>query len=278
MSSPLAAAVHNEFSKYARQPFSYLGVVLVVVLAGFFVKNIHLVAGTAENLNGFRVVIVAATGAFTSIVPVFALIFASVLVASETTRGTYRNVLARPISRTQFLTAKLLSAFGYAFLLAFLSVLATTIITLFTHPFGAIVDCGDEVYSFWHMLGVSLLAFLITLVPLFAIVSYGFFVSTVARSLTSALAFGVGLVFAIEPIKHRVRVGDWNLSDYIPTSYLDKGLKVADQAAQGLDYEWLRGTWLASDIGWGLTLSIITILVFVGASYAVFLRRDLNFS
>jgi ABC-type transport system involved in multi-copper enzyme maturation permease subunit len=278
MKSAFAAAIHNEFSKYARQKFTYLGLILVVVLAVFFIKNIRLVAQTSEGLNGFRVVIVATMSAFTSIVPVFALIFASALVASETARGTYRNILARPISRAQFLTAKIVSALAYAFLLSFLSVIATTAIALARYPFGAIVDNGDVVYSFWHMLGVALLGYGITLIPLFALVSYGLFVSTVAKSLTTALAIGVGLIVALVPINYFIRVGDWNLADYFPYSYLDKGLIVANKAAQGLDYEWLAGGWLSSDVGWGITISLLTMAIFIGASYLVFLRRDLNFS
>jgi ABC-type transport system involved in multi-copper enzyme maturation permease subunit len=155
---------------------------------------------------------------------------------------------------------------------------AIAMAALARYSFGAILDRGDVVYSFWHVLGVSLLALALTMIPLLAVVGYGVMVSTLSKSLTSALGIGVGLLIAIEPIKHLVSWGDRQLSEYIPTSYLDTALSIAGQAATGVHYQWFPGGWWASDLGRGLTLSIGCLIVSLVVSYVVFLRRDLNFS
>jgi ABC-type transport system involved in multi-copper enzyme maturation permease subunit len=272
------AALHNEFSKFARQKFPYLGMVAVILLAIFWVRGIRQIASPGTEMNAFSLIVKGAISAVTSFIPLFAVIFASVLVASETDSGTYRNILSRPIRRTTFLTAKILFAFSYVFLLVVLYIVVAVPVTLSQYSFGPITDHGEVIYSLPRIVRVCAIAFLLTLIPLFAIVSYGILVSTAAKSLTSALGIGVGLLVAIEPLKHLIRWGNWNLSTYILTTYLDTALNIADQAASGFDYEWLpRGLW-ASDLSWGLMLSLGGIGIFLGASYAIFLRRDLNFS
>jgi len=278
MKGTLQAALHNEFSKYVRQKFPYLGMLAVGLLAGFWPTGMHEMADSGGETNGFSLLLKGAVSAVTSIIPLFAAIFATVLVASETDTGTYRNVLSRPIRRSTFLTAKILFAFSYAALLVVLYILVAVPVIFSQYRLGPIMDHGEVVYSLAHIVGVSLMAFLLTLIPLFAIVSYGVLVSTAAKSLTSALGIGVGLLVAIEPLKHLIRWDNWKLSDYILTSYLDTALNIADKAALGVDYEWLPQGWLRSDLVWGLTLSLSGIVIFLGASYWIFLRRDLNFS
>ena len=278
MRGTFRAALHNEFSKFARQKFPYIGMAAVVSLAVFWVRGIRQIASPAVEMTGFSLLLKGAVSAVTSIIPLFAVIFASVLVASETDSGTYRNVLSRPIRRSTFLTTKIFFAFLYMVLLVALYIVVAVPVILSQYSFAPVTDNGEVIYSFGKIVGILAAAFLLTLVPLFAIVSYGILVSTAARSLTSALGIGVGVLIAVEPIKHLVRWGNWNLSDYVLTSYLDTALNIADQAASGFDYEWLPHGWLASDLSWGLMLSLAGIVVFLGASYTIFLRRDLNFS
>jgi ABC-type transport system involved in multi-copper enzyme maturation permease subunit len=102
------AALRNEFSKFARQKFPYFGLGVVVLLAVFWTPNISLMTGPNVDLNGYLVVIKGLISAVTLPIPIFACIMASLIVASETAGGTYRNVLSRPVSRFEFLTAKVL--------------------------------------------------------------------------------------------------------------------------------------------------------------------------
>jgi len=272
------AAIRNEFSKYARQKFPYLGMAAVILLALFWPRSMHHMGNPEVKPSGFEMTIKGAISAVTSVIPLFAVIFASVMVASETAGGTYRNILARPIRRATFLTAKILFSFGYVLLLVALYVVVAVPVISGQYGFGPIRDDGAVVYSFGRILGISLWAGALTLVPLFAITSYGILVSTASKSLTSAVGVGVGLFIASEPLKYLIRWHDWDLSDYVFTTYRDTALKIADQAASGFDYEWLPGGWWTSELGWGLTLSLVCMAIFLGASYTIFLRRDLNFS
>ena len=278
MKGTFRAALRNECAKYARQKFPYLGVAFVALFAVFSVRGIRLIVGPRTDLNGFLAVIMGMIAAITLIIPLFAVIFASALVASETVGGTYRNVLSRPIGRATFLTAKIFFAFAYAVLLVALYVVVAVSVALGRYSFGPVLDNGEVVYSLGQILAVSLLACLLTLIPLFAIVSYGILASTAAKSFQSAFGIGVGLLIAVELSKHFVYRGDWKLADYIFTSYLDTALGIAAKAAAGLDYQWLPWGWWESDLGWGLMLSLGCAVVFLAASYAIFIRRDLNLS
>jgi len=277
MARAFSAALHNELSKYARQKFPYLGMLAVILLAVFWVRGYHLMS-RGEDTSAFTVVIQGTIAAVTSIIPIFAALFASVLVASETAGGTYRNVLSRPISRVEFLTAKVVFAFGYALLLILLHIAAISIAAATRYSFGPVVDEGEVIVSTGRLIAVFHAAIGLTLIPLLAIVSYGIMVSTLAKSLANALGIGVGVLIAIEPIKHLVRWGDWRLSDYVMTSYLDTPLAVAKSASMGFEHEWWTGSFWTSDIGWGIMLSLGAMGLFLFISYFTFLRRDLNFS
>lgn len=283
MGRTFRAALLNELTKFTRQKFTWVGLAVVVVLAFFWVRFMMMVPGSGEELNGYLVVIQGTMGMVTLVIPLFAVIFASVVVASETAGGTYRNILGRPIRRSTFLTVKILFACAYALLLLVCYIVAAVVFSLGRYSFGPIVDAGEVVYSRWQMIGISLLALVLTLAPLFAIVTYGIFVSTIAKSLISAVGIGVGLLFALEPLKYVIRIEfdageryvEWNLADYILTSYLDTAPKIAGLAARGLDFEWFGGP---ESVGAGLLLSCGCAVVFLAISYTIFLRRDLNFS
>jgi len=279
MKGVFRAALRNELTKFARQKFPYLGLLAVVFLVAVFcLRGILMAAGPGVEFNGFFVVVKGAMAALTSVIPLFAVIFASAMVASETASGTYRNVLSRPIGRVEFLTAKIVFAFAYAVLLVVFSIIAAVAASIGRYPFGPITDSGEVIYSAGRMAVTLVVACLVSLAPLFAVVCYGILVSTAAKSLTSALGIGVGLLIAIEPVKHYIRWGEWQFSDYVVTSYLDTGLGIAGQAAAGFDYQWFPGGWWGSELGRGLTLSFAAAAIFLAASYAIFLRRDLNFS
>jgi ABC-type transport system involved in multi-copper enzyme maturation permease subunit len=271
------AALHNEFSKYARQKFPYLGLIAVVLLAGLWVKSFPLITDIRRT-NAFVVVVLGTIAATTSIFPVFSVIFASALVASETANGTYRNVLARPISRVEFLTAKIAFACAYALLLVALHLVTVFAMATAQFTFGPVVDEGIVVASTGEVIGAFSIAVLLTLVPLFALVCFGIMISTLSKSLTNALGISIGLLIAIEPIKVFVHWGNWQMKDYVVSTYLDKALVVAKNAAEGFSYQWLPSGWWRSDLSWGLMLSVATAAVFLFVSYYTFLRRDLNFS
>lgn len=278
MKGVFRAALRNELAKFARQKFTYLGFGAIILLAIFLNKSVRLMAGT-DGLNGYLIVIKGLMSANTTLIPIFACIFACTLVASETAGGTYRNVLSRPISRFQFLTAKIVFAFAYAFLLIFTYTLVAVVMAVIAgHSFGPIADRIETLYSPLRMTGVFLLAFIFTLVPLMSIVSFGIMVSTLAKSLTSALGIGVGLLIAQEPIKNLVQIGDWEMGDYVVTSYQHEALKIADNAASGIPHTWFEGGWWESGLGLGLTVSLVFGIACLAISYFVFLRRDLNFS
>ncbi|MBM3334126.1 ABC transporter permease [Candidatus Sumerlaeota bacterium] len=276
----LWAAFHNELSKYVRQKFPYVGIAAVIAVGILGGRAVRLGSDPASRLNGWQLVLQGSIAAVTSVIPLVATIFGSVLVASETAGGMYRNILTRPISRTTFLSAKILFGFVYATLLLGACAIVTVAETALSYRFGPIADGQEIYYSFREMAGISLIAFLLTLAPLFALISFGILVSTAARSLTNAVAMGAIFLVATQPIAVSLdRWLDVRVWQWVFLSYLDSALKIANNAASGFpDLRWFDGPVWQSELGLGLMVSGATIFVCLAISYIIFLRRDLNFT
>src|SRR5690349_6426253 len=90
-----------EMTKVWRTKFPYFGLVagaLVALIAKQIVERNEM----ADEVTMGGYLSVALNLCSTLVAPIFIVIFASMLVASETSRGTYRMVLPRPIHRSSF--------------------------------------------------------------------------------------------------------------------------------------------------------------------------------
>ena len=110
-----------------------------------------------------------------------------------------------------------------------------------------------------------LTAYLLSLVPLVALVMYGLFVSSIIRSPGAAVAVSISAFLLIDFTKHLA-----GLDPYIFTRYLDYPWLVFQQMAQGMDIQWRPETWKMIELSGAYTL------VSFGAGLILFVRQDLN--
>lgn len=207
----------------------------------------------------------------TVIIPIFATIFAAMLVAAESSRGTLRTVLTRPITRADFLTAKLLMGSFYLLLLFAANIIPALLIAS-SYPLRAAFDSGVTIPGYFDQLRIFSLALALTFLPQLATVCFGFLISVWSVNVATAVGLSVGLLLSLQPIKHWIRFGEFDLEPWLFSSYYDKAMGIADSKAGGIPEVWGQ-----SGIYLLIATSLISMAVFIFLSYRSFLKRDLNY-
>ncbi len=266
----IGRAFKNELIKYGTTKFLYLGLALSAALPLFCSEGFKQL-GADRGLNGFNFLANSAQVALTSLIPAFALIFASVLVASETARGTYRDVLSRPIGRAEFLTAKFLTASLYLLALVSVNFIVALMVAKFKYGIGAVVEDNEVIVSSGRFLRALIFAYVLEMFPLLSVTAFGFFISTLSRTLVGAVGFTLGIYLGIEPFKFLIPIGSTHLDRYLFSSYLDVPFGILNDLAGGVEI-----SWSTPKIHWCIGLSLIYTSLFVALSFATFLKRDLN--
>lgn len=199
----MLAQTRIELYKLVRRTRSYLGFGWMLLVAGLMAYGFRSGPEPADMLAGgmprdFILVgsIVNAEfvayslmrGAMLTFVPLFVCLVVGDLVAGETTDGTLRPLLARPISRAKVLTAKYAAAVLYTFVLTlFLGVAALTVSRLFFgHGDLFTVESGIAIFgrneALWRLAG----AYTLSALGMLSVGTIAFFLSTfVANSLAS---------------------------------------------------------------------------------------------
>ena len=270
MSKRIWRAFRNELTKCAPIKFLYLGIALSAALPFFCTVGFEQM-GADSRFSGFSFITNSTQVALTSLIPVFVLIFACLLVASESVYGTYRDVLSRPVGRGEFLAAKLLVLFLYLLILVFANCIVTLIFAKLKYGVDAIVEDGEVLVSTGHFFYNLFVAYLIVLFPLFAVGAFGFFISALSRTLVGAIGFALGIYLGIEPLKFLIPVGNAHLDKYLFSSYLDVPFGVLNDLASGVEISWNN-----PKVHWCIGLSALYIILFVALSFGVFLTRDIN--
>jgi ABC-type transport system involved in multi-copper enzyme maturation permease subunit len=263
-------AFRNELTKAIATRFLYLGLALSIALPWFCSQGFNQITD-AKNLTGFIYLTNSIQVAVTSLIPIFILIYGSVLVANETAYGRYRDVLSRPLGRGEFLIAKLMIGFFYLTALITVNLFAGLIVCALKYGFTPLKENGEIIVSQGRFIFALVRSYILVLFPLASVLSFGFFVSTLSRSLVGALGFALGIYMGIEPFKFLIPVGDHYLDYYLSSSYLDKPFVVLNDLAMGIDVRW----W-SPEIQRCIGISLFYIVIFLSFSFIVFKRRDLN--
>lgn len=206
----------------------------------------------------------------TSIVPIFCTIFAATLIAAETSRGTLRMVLPRPILRSQFLHSKLFTGLLYLVLL-FAVNLTVALPIANSYPLLNSSEQPQDVPPGLNQALIFAAGLGLTLLPHIATVCFALMVSVLSRSVATAIGVAVGIIFCMLPIQVYAQFGTIDLGDFIFTSYWDDAIGIADSNASGI-YD----SWNQSNIHLLLTTSLISAALFLLVTYRVFTRKDLN--
>ncbi len=272
MLSRILKLLKNEIIKHSKSKIAYLGIICVVLSTLVIVKGIGITS-TELKITGFSFLVTTMIGISTSILPLFAIIFSSIIVANESTRGTLKVILTQPVKRIEFLVAKWLMAVIYMLLLLLIPIVIAVLCGYFAYDFQDITEDNLVIYTKMEMFVALIKSFVFLLFPLLATVTYGFFISVLSRNVAVAVGGAVGTLFTIEPIKHLLKFKYFNLSDYVFTSYLDLPLVMSSDVAIGVGNPWKSDL---TEIYRLVIVSVVYIVLCWLLSILVFQRRDLN--
>jgi ABC-2 type transport system permease protein len=258
-----------EMTKVWRTKFPYLGVAASALMA-LIAKQSAEDLSQPGSLTGAVYFTTSINMSTTLVIPVFTIIFGAMLVASETTRGTLRTVLVRPVTRGDFLTAKLLTGVFYLLILMSANALAALVIG-HAYPLKSSFDANVPIPGFGEQAGIFSFALLLTILPQIATLCFAFCVSALSANVATAIGVAAGVWLTLQPAKEFIRFGGFELSRWLFVSYYDEAVKVANDKAGGM-YE----VWSQPSIYMLLGTSLVSTVAFLAASYWYFGRRDLN--
>lgn len=264
------AAFHNEMIKTTALKYPWLGLALSAAMP-FFCAIGFSQMGAAKNLNGVSFLSNSTQLAATSLIPIFVLIHAALLIVSETEQGTYRDALCRPLGRSEFLFSKLFAAALFSLMLLAVNIISGLIVAKWKYQLGAVMDGETVLVSGTTIAASILIAALLTMLPIFALLSFGFFMSAIARTYAGAIGFALGINIGIQPLKYFIPVGNAHLDKYIFSSYLDTGFSMLNELAGGISI-----SWNSPNVVRCVIISAIYTTVFLFTAFIIFHKRDLN--
>ena len=260
----------NEIYKSFSSWFLILGLALSIALP-FLCRMGFERIGADESMNAYGFVANCSQSSVTSIIPIFALIFSCLAVASETDEGTCRDALSRPLRRFEFLASKILVCGFYLCLLLGANLAASMILAQWKFGFSAVSDAGETLVSLNNMFLALGKTTLLGIFTLSALIAFGLFISIVSKSVMSAVGFGLGIYISLQTVKFMIPVGSHTLDYYIFSTYFDEPYGILNELSLGI-----TTSFASPDLIRGLWLSAAAILFFLLAGFLVFLRRDLN--
>jgi ABC-2 type transport system permease protein len=264
MRSQVLPLLRNEISKAFRRKLPYFGIFAVCLLC--FIT--YFVAGrlsSAASANAWGYVAFSMQLVFTDIGPIFIVVFSAMLLAEETGAGTIRALLAAPVHRWELYLAKAAVGLLYMLVLSAVAVAFAAGLAKIHYHFGPVGDSFGVVYSQGRATREFLLGWMLSWIPLGALVAYGLFISTIIRSPGAAVAVGISTLFLVDLTKHLI-----GLDPYVFTKYIGQPWIVLQFLAQGMDYRWRPDVWHM------LGLSGIYAALTFGAGLIIFVRKDLN--
>lgn len=264
--------IRVELSKLIRRPRTWVTIALLSglpVIVGIFVKASGLAPAPGEGPALLSEVLnnglLFPAAALAIILPLFLPIAVSVIggdsIAGEASNGTLRYLLTRPVGRTRLLSAKLIAVVAFIFLAVIvvaLVALAAGVVLFGIRPLSSI--SATELSPFetfvrtvmaigyigWSMLGLGAIA-------LFASTRTD---SPLAASLATLAAFVGSQVMDLIDATRSVQA-------YLPTHYW---LKFVD---------FYRDPILWRDVNEGILLQLVYVVVFLGAAWANFTKKDI---
>jgi ABC-2 type transport system permease protein len=203
------------------------------------------------------------------VLPLFLPIAVSVLggdaIAGEIQSGTLRYVLARPVGRTQLLLAKLVTVVAFV-LIAVLVVAAVSYVEgrllLGQSPTPGTVSVSGSTLSQQQLVGRTALALGYVVVSMLGVAAVALFFSTVTTSSIGAALGTIGVLVASTVLLGLDAAGA--LHPYLPTRYW---LSFVDL---------FRDPILWHDVGRGVVLQVVYVLVFFLAAWANFATKDVT--
>ncbi len=251
-----------ELAKAVRLKATYIGPLLVVVLILFlpFVRGIG-----RDGASSYAFVAYSTSLALDVVVLLLVLIYSSALVSGELGSGTMRIVLVRPLRRREFLAAKLLHGMTYA---AGLTALVAGMVWITAMALGELtaITYGGEVLFTLDEMGMAYgVGLLLSLLPQFAAVGFAVMLSTLTRSVGTAITASVGLWAVLDVAKYPLFI-----EDYFFGTYIERAWGGFRGQCDALDPSWFPMAYYC------VAVSLVSYAVFAAVAGYVLSRRNLT--
>lgn len=279
--------VRFEIAKLLRQKLPYIvllpivAIVLLVMTRGLDVKG-EIVADPRLR-DGFEYLATACLWSL-RFVSVFAVVIASLSLSGEASQGTYRMILVRPVTRTDVFASKVIVVsivvLGLFLATALLSYGSLHLVHGFwrdghyVSPLneGRYTLMGEEIVSDpgrpKEVLAADFrLAMLLSILPLLASGFFGLLISSMFDNTGVAVGLAMFLAIAL----YGFASIDHAAGKYVFSHTLEYGLSVTKSRAEA--YSGLK--WENEDILRAVLVPLASAAAFLGAAYAVFLKRDI---
>jgi len=192
MSSQFAPLLRNEIAKALRRKLPLFGIVATWVLCLLIYATANQL-GNAATANAWGYVAFSMQLSFTDLGLIFTIMFAAMLLSEERGGGTIRAALAAPVHRWEFYLAKAAAGLLYMLVLSAATLLVSVALAKTRYDFGPIGDQFGVVYGRGFAARTFLLAYVLSWVPLSALVMYGLLISVIVRSPGAAVAVGISV-------------------------------------------------------------------------------------
>ena len=274
-----------ELKKLFYRPRTYLGLIgaalipLTVIIIFQFKDPTPLIEKALGDmftisgsvLNGYLVSFISLNhGTINFFMPVLIVLVVGEIIAGESQEGTLRLILARPIQRYQLLTAKLLTAAIYTFLLFFIMMgiglglgllifgegsLFITGLFLGKDGWFNILNSGDALLRIIMVYGASFLILL-------TITFFAFFLSSILRNPVAAIIFPLVIIIFFRIISAFPFLQE--IRPYLFTTHMDLWI---DLLAPQIPWQ---------EIGKSMLILSLHSFFFITGSYIFFGRKDIT--
>lgn len=258
MKSHIRQALTIEIIKLIKNKtiYLYIGAISIFLFALSFITQV--IDSSTSITNGYFFMTFSLQTLSTTIFPFILIIYSANTVASEKIHGTIRNILVSGISRMDFFIAKLLAAFVFVIILLTISVVIVSVVGSVGFGFNTISEDGFTIMSqsqFWveFLLSIGVLTLI-----LFAIVSFGILISSVAHSPIAAVIITLCSYVVLETIKSKLHV-----EKFVCFSYLDFPLGRLGNLIEGFRTTWIPIIYYCAIVSflWIAVSSILSIVV-----------------
>lgn len=194
---------------------------------------------------------------------IFILIFGSLLISSEVASGTLQMNLVNPVSRLEFLTAKLLVGWLFSILLVLSMVLPALAFGGLKFGYGHYIEEGFMLFTRQQIFAAIFLCFLLLLIVLLAYVSYSLLISVLTANTGYAIGLSVGSVLFLDLLREKLKISPFLFQTYIETPF-----DLVKSLTEGLAITW------KPDIYFCIGVPLIWSFVCFSVALVVFSKKD----
>lgn len=254
----------NEMFKMFRSKLTYFFQACVVGIILFWgISTNYFFPDGSQPGTGYNFLLISTQTAMSFLGVILILIFGSLLVSSETASGTLQMNLVNPVSRLEFLAAKLIAGWFFSIFLVLSTALPALAIGGLKFGYGNYTEEGLTLFTWQQIFTAIVFCFLLLLIVLLAFVSYSLLISVLTANTGYAIGLSVGSVLFLDLVRERLKI-----SPYLFQAYVETPFDLVKSLTEGLDITWKPDIYFCIGVPLGWSVACF------GAAFFIFSRKD----